>query len=88
VQESETEGLGYLKGEGMGVGAWSFRPTLEACAGVARARSRVPAEIEHMEVFFCPCPSVHLVALMCKSRQRSLVRSLSCAKSYLFYVSP
>jgi hypothetical protein len=52
MQESKAKGLGYLIGEGvgMGVGAGldvrSCRPTLWACEGMARARSRVPSEVD------------------------------------------
>jgi hypothetical protein len=94
VQESKAEGFDSLIGEGMsmgmgtGLGARSCWPTLGVCAGTVRACSRVPAEVEHVEVYFCPYPSIFLVALTCKSCQGSLVRSLPCVKSYLFYVSP
>jgi hypothetical protein len=91
VQKGKVEGLGLLIGEGVGTGAGlgmrSSRPKLVACVGTVRARSRVPAEVEHVEVCFCPCPSTYLAALTCVSWQRSRVRSLPCSKSFLFYVS-
>jgi hypothetical protein len=92
VQERKAKGLRHLIGEGVGtstrLGVRSYRPKLEACMGAVRACSRVPAEVEHVEVYFCSCPSACLVALACKYCQGSFVRSLPCSKSYLFYVSP
>jgi hypothetical protein len=92
VRKGKDERLGLLIGEGMGTGAGQDarlnRPKLVPCAGAIRARFRVPAEVEHVEVCFYPCPSTCLAALTCVSWQRSHVRSLPCSKSYLFYVSP
>jgi hypothetical protein len=89
--KSKVEGLGHLIGEGMGMGeglgARSCRSMLGARAGVVRARSRVPAKVKHVEVYFCSCPSACLATLACKSSQGSLVISLLLSKSYLFYVS-
>jgi hypothetical protein len=90
MQEDKAEELSLFIGEGMGtsagLGARSCRPKLMAC--VVRARSRVPAEVEHMEVYFCSCPSACLASSTCISLQRSRVKSLPCSKSYHFYVSP
>jgi hypothetical protein len=54
VRESKAKGFGSIIGESMsmGMGARSCRPTLGACAGTVRARSRVPDEVEHVEVYF------------------------------------
>jgi hypothetical protein len=57
-----------------------------AC-GRALARSRVPTHVEHVVVWFCRCSKACLVALACRSRQKSRVRSLLCTISYLFHVS-
>jgi hypothetical protein len=56
-------------------------------AGVLWARSRVPTHVEHMVVWFCRCSKACLVALACRSQQKSRVRSLLFTISYLFHVS-
>jgi hypothetical protein len=88
----QSQGAGLLIGEGVsmsaGLGMQSSRLELVACTGAVRACSRVPAEVEHVELCFCPCPSACLAALTCVSWQRSSIRSLPSSKSYLFYVSP
>jgi hypothetical protein len=58
-----------------------------ARAGMLWVRSRVPAHVEHMVVYFCQCSTACLVALACRSQQKSRVRSLLCTISYLFHVS-
>jgi hypothetical protein len=92
MRKGKAEGLGLLIGKGVGtstgLGVRSSRPKLVACAGAVRARSRVPAEVEHVEVCFCPCPSICLATLTCVSWQRSCVRSLPCSKSYLSMCVP
>jgi hypothetical protein len=55
--------------------------------GRALSRSRVSAHVEHVVVYFCQCSTTCLVALACRSQQKSRVRSLLCTKSYLFHVS-
>jgi hypothetical protein len=80
------EGVRHAEGQGRGADA-SYRrrhgagvrsccPKLMAWKGVVRARSRVLAEVEHMEVCFCSCPSTCLAALTCISWQRSHVFSM------------
>jgi hypothetical protein len=56
-------------------------------ADVLWARSRVPAHVEHVVVYFYQCSIACLVALACRSQQKSHVRSLLCTISYLFHVS-
>jgi hypothetical protein len=67
---------GLLIGKGVGTGAGlvvrSSQPELVACAGAVRAHSRVLAEVEHVEVCFCPCPSACLASLTCISWQGSM----------------
>jgi hypothetical protein len=58
-----------------------------ARAGVLWACSRVPTHIEHVVVWFCLCSKACLVALACRSQQKSRVSSLLCTISYLFHVS-
>jgi hypothetical protein len=58
-----------------------------ARASVLWARSRVPAHVEHVVVYFCRCSKDYLVTLACRSQQKSHVRSLLYTKSYLFHVS-
>jgi hypothetical protein len=71
------EGVRHAEGQGRGAyasyrrrrgaGMRSCCPKLVACTGVVRARSRVLAVVEHMEVCFCSCPSACLAALTCIS---------------------
>jgi hypothetical protein len=49
--------IGEGSGTGAGLGTRSSRPELVACAGAVRAHYKVPTEVEHVEVCFCPCPS-------------------------------
>jgi hypothetical protein len=64
------------------------RGRVRGCAcGHALSRSRVSAHVEHVVVYFCQCSTTCLVALECRSQQKSRVRSLLCTKSYLFHVS-
>jgi hypothetical protein len=58
-----------------------------ARAGVLWARSRASAHVEHVVDYFCQCSTAYLVALACRSQQKSRVRSLLCTISYLFHVS-
>jgi hypothetical protein len=55
--------------------------------GRALSRSRVSVHVEHVVVYFCQCSTACLVALACRSQQKSRVWSLLCTKSYLFHVS-
>jgi hypothetical protein len=88
VRECEVEGLGYIIGAGMIVGARlgarSCWTTLGAREGTNRARSRVPAKVEHVATCFCPCSNAHLATLASISLQRSHVWSLHYSKLYLF----
>jgi hypothetical protein len=68
-------------------GLYSHSRARHGRAGVLWARSRVPAHIEHVVVYFCRCSTACLVALVCRSQQKSCVWSLLCTISYLFHVS-
>jgi hypothetical protein len=70
-----------VHGTSMGTGA------AEGACGRALSCSQVSAHVEHMVVYFCQCSTACLVALACRSQQKSHVRSLLCTKSYLFHVS-
>ena len=71
-----------------GRGHGGGRGHARGCAcGRAVSRSRVSAHVEHVVVYFCQCSTACLVALSCRSQQKSRVRSLLCTKSYLFHVS-
>jgi hypothetical protein len=71
-----------------GRGHGGGRGRARGCAcGRALSRSRVFAHVEHVVVYFCQCSTACLVALECRSQQKSRVRSLLCTKSYLFHVS-
>jgi hypothetical protein len=72
----------YGRGHGGGRGR-----TRGCACGRALSRSRVSAHVEHVVVYFCQCSTACLVALACRSQQKSCVRSLLCTKSYLFHVS-
>jgi hypothetical protein len=78
------EGVIATRRHDMGVGT---RAAKGARAGVLWARSRVPAHVEHVVVYFCRCSKPCLVALACRSQQKSRVWSLLCTISYLFHVS-
>jgi hypothetical protein len=70
-----------------GRGHGGGRGHVRGCAcGRALSRSRVSAHVEHVVVYFRQCSTACLVALACRSQQKSRVRSL-CTKSYLFHVS-
>jgi hypothetical protein len=77
--------VGFIAAHGhdMGVGTGAA----EGTRGRALSRSRVSAHVEHVVVYFCQCSTACLVALACRSQQKSRVRSLLCTKSYLFHVS-
>jgi hypothetical protein len=71
-----------------GRGHGGGRGRARGCAcGRALSRSRVSAHVEHVVVYFCKCSTACLVALACRSQQKSRVRSLLYTKSYLFHVS-
>jgi hypothetical protein len=81
--------VGFIATRGHDTGVGTGRPRARggARAGVLWARSRVPAHVEHVVVYFCRCSTACLVALACRSQQKSRVRSLLCTISYLFHVS-
>jgi hypothetical protein len=71
-----------------GRGQGGSRGRTWGCAcGRALSRSRVSAHVEHVVVYFCQGSTTCLVALACRSQQKSRVWSLLCTKSYLFHVS-
>jgi hypothetical protein len=70
-----------------GCGHGAGRPHAGARAGVLWARSRVPTHVEHVVVWFYRYSKACLVALACRSQQKSHVRYLFCTISYLFHVS-
>jgi hypothetical protein len=70
-----------------GHGHGGGRERVGCACGRALSRSRVSAHVEHVVVYFCQCSTACLVALACRSQQKSHVRSLLCTKSYLFHVS-
>jgi hypothetical protein len=74
-------------GHGTGMGTGAAEGVRGERAGALWARSRVPAHVEHMVVYFCHCSTACLVALACRSQQKSRVLSLLCTISYLFHVS-
>jgi hypothetical protein len=71
------------RGHDTGVGTGQPRARQGARAGVLWARSRVPAHVEHVVVYICRCSKPCLVALACRSQQKSRVRYLLCTISYL-----
>jgi hypothetical protein len=81
--------VGFIatRGHGTGAGTGAAEGARGCACGRALARSRVSAHVEHVVVYFCQCSTSCLVALACRSQQKSLVRSLLCTKSYLFHVS-
>jgi hypothetical protein len=70
-----------------GAGTGAAEGARVCACGRALSRSRVSAHVEHVVVYFCQCSTACLVALACRSQQKSHVRSLLCTKSYLFHVS-